>query len=992
MADDNNKVIFGAEFEGEGVKRGIQDVLDSLDKAREAELLFKQAISETNDALKENRKELGEAQKALKGTFDPKLIEEQTKKVQALNTEYDNLVKQQVQLGVGQAKIKDVVKEHTKAITEQGKAHGEVSKAVSKFTSLNHIAADGVKKIGNYAKDAAFSFVAGFAGGIVGAVVPALIEWVSGMIEASDELTKLQKNQKIVNDVLTQASKSVGDDVAKLEVYKNKLNDTNIPAAERVKIAKEYNKTADETNKIDLKQIDNLQLINEKIEAQNKLILQRAISTAALAKLTEASTAFVDAQLKLDEELKRTGLTEAQIQKRQAENVSQQIDVRNRQITSLDGYTRKQVNSSNEVNKALNKEEAAVARLLDTRNDARKQLDELAALLNPLITPDGLTTPGGKTPVIENVFQQKLAELRSRLATAMSASFQSEPLIRRQFARQLDREFLDIGNLLKDKKLTGPQADILKGLLQQINDIDLAKGLEDFRAKVAEALKKVNDTIFASQLELAQKSVANIRDEFERDAATIEQNFQGVVSTINQRQQAFLADVDKQTKAGLLSPELAKRKKFIAELVFGDLINQSEVARLNAQADLVFKTAQRNIENAKAPFENELLGLSEEATQSIREQTAKFFEGEISYDRYQKRLTDIIKKESRQRRDIAIEEADTQLKLVQAALSNTNLTAAQRKSLEDQERALRNTISNLKREALQGGAKDQQDADKARIDKILSFVNAVQSLAQAVVGFWQQVNQAEAAALDRSIALQNKRVSNAQELAEKGNAEFLEMEQKRLDELERRREANARKQLAINNALAASQAIVAAITAIAQAVQTGSPFAAIAAVAAVIGAIGAVYQFANSLNSQNPSFFEGTELVTGPAPAGRDKVRANLHVGERVVRANDNTQYWDTLSAIHNHLIPPNVLNDFVNHYPNGGLPLVDFDRLGLATDGFIGGDSIEVLNKLDKVNNTMEGVIEAVAAIGIRVNMDGDGFEAVISKASKTRKLRSRA
>ena len=1003
MPDEQNKVIFGAEFDGQNFNKGIEEVLDTLDKAREAEQLLKQSINETTAAMKENRKE---AEKLKKQKFlDPEQIKKQAEEVGRLNAEYDDLVGQQAKLIVVQKKVNDVSKDYVKTQNQQKKNSEEISKAVGKFTNVNALAADGVKKIGNYAKDAAFSLVSGFAGGIVASVLPAIVEWIGGLADVSEELTELKKNQAIVNGVLGEAAKGAGDDIARLDIIKRKLNDRSILEKDRVLIAKEYNKTADETNKIDIKQINNLDLINERIDAQNKLIIQRAISVAALAKLTEASTAFVDAQLKLTEQLKASGLSEEAVSAKSAKVAQEQAASREKQIRSLDGYTQAlsasnkiQVQGSQAVSTQLSKEEKAVGRLIADRNRLKNDLEKLGDLLNPLITPAGLTTkdPATKDKAaakeIENVFEQQLRQLQARLAGTASKVFESESLIREKFSKQLDKEFGDIAKLLEDKKLDVDQARILEGFLININTLDLNKGLEEFKKKAEAALKGVNDALINLQVENETKRVNNLRDEFEREKAQIETNFDQTLEAIGIRQAELIKKINDETEKGLIDPAVAKRKKFIASLFFGDLLDQAEQAKMNAQADLAFKTFQRTLEKAKAPFEDQLLEDNEASTELIRQQTALFLEGKISYEAYQKELTRILKTESNKRRRDQIAEAEEALRLINIQLQKTT-DPAQLKQLEAQRDALRAQISALNRELATGAASDQDDEDKKKMEKLIAYANAIQGLASSVASFWQQVNAAEAAALDRSIGLQNKRVENAKELAEKGNAEYLEMEQKRLDDLERKREENARKQLAINNALVASQALVAAITAIAQAVSTGSPLAAIAAVAAVIGAIGAAFSFVNSLQPQEPGFYEGTEYVEGKgAPAGKDQVRARLHVGERVVTAKDNADYWNTLSAIHNRTVPAEALNQFVEAYPNGGFPMVDFGRLSVATDGKLGSDNTELLGRVDKLNETMENVVDGLSEIGVNVRMDQEGFEVGFSKARKRRMLRRRS
>src|SRR5690606_16944145 len=255
---------------------------------------------------------------------------------------------------------------------------------------------------------------------------------------------------------------------------------------------------------------------------------------------------------------------------------------------------------------------------------------------------------------------------------------------------------------------------------------------------------------------------------FEREREQIALNYQSAVDEINRRSEDFRKKVDEDTKKGLISPEVARRKKLIAAYLFGQLLDQAEMARLNAQVDAAFKQFQKTLETAKKGFDSQLVAESEETTRQVREQVGKFLEGQITFEQYQKNLTAILKHEAATRRRIQLEEAEEALRLVKEQLKNTT-DADQIKRLEAQRDALRQQISTLRREIATGAANEQNDEDKERIDKLLAYAKAIQDLAMSVINFWNQVNAAEAASLDRSIALQNRRVENARELAEKGN-------------------------------------------------------------------------------------------------------------------------------------------------------------------------------------------------------------------------------
>lgn len=104
---------------------------------------------------------------------------------------------------------------------------------------------------------------------------------VRAIVGANREVSSFAKNQQILGEVSKEAAKNLGEESAKLELIRLKLNDTNIPAAERVKLAKSYNETATTANQIDTNQIDNLGLINSAIYDQIELIKKRAIARAA---------------------------------------------------------------------------------------------------------------------------------------------------------------------------------------------------------------------------------------------------------------------------------------------------------------------------------------------------------------------------------------------------------------------------------------------------------------------------------------------------------------------------------------------------------------------------------------------------------------------------------------------------------------------------------------------------------------------------------------
>ncbi len=90
--------------------------------------------------------------------------------------------------------------------------------------------------------------------------------------------------------------------------------------------------------------------------------------------------------------------------------------------------------------------------------------------------------------------------------------------------------------------------------------------------------------------------------------------------------------------------------------------------------------------------------------------------------------------------------------------------------------------------------------------------------------------------------------------------------------------------------------------------------------AAVVAALGAI-QLGLAVNRPLPKYATGVERLSGEGTGTSDSILARLSVGERVVTARDNNDYYPALTAIHNHHIPPELLNNFVLNYDSLGKP-----------------------------------------------------------------------
>lgn len=179
-------------------------------------------------------------------------------------------------------------------------------------------------------------------------------------------------------------------------------------------------------------------------------------------------------------------------------------------------------------------------------------------------------------------------------------------------------------------------------------------------------------------------------------------------------------------------------------------------------------------------------------------------------------------------------------------------------------------------------AQAKEDLDKEGKDLLNSSLNIQDQILQATVD-----------RVDSEIAIQEGKINRLKELAEFGSAESLQLEEDRLDRLQAKREQavqNQKKlaavQIAINNALSASEAIKVVLES-ASTDPTGGLLTAVR-VASILALIGSTVIGINSAFASVPAFKEGTDYVQGPGTETSDSITARLSKGERVVNAYQN--------------------------------------------------------------------------------------------------------
>lgn len=575
----------------------------------------------------------------------------------------------------------------------------------------------------------------------------------------------------------------------------------------------------------------------------------------------------------------------------------------------------------------------------------------------------------------------------------LAANPQDEAAIREQFKNSLSDALADLDKEVSDGKLTKKRAGMLAKLVRQINTVDLNAALKEFRDDAVKAEEELSNTIQSLRLRNGQESAELIRDQFTREAALVRVESRKQSVDLQKERDELIRSINETRDQGLISPEAAKENVARVTEIYQQLLQNLAEQTTRKQEEITARVFEAAQDNLRTIFANVQLFVSDAATAEIEKVTNRFLSGQIKYATYQKELTRIAEEESRRRIATAIRENEALLKGVQDRIK-AEQDPERLKALQDQERQLRLTINDLKRQELQANAEGEQKDQQARgqrIQELAQYAQAIGGIISQVVQFWAAANQAEQQSLERSIALQERRVEAATRLAERGNAEYLRLEEDRLNELQVKQENAARRQLAINAVLQTSQALTAFITALAQGIATGGPLGGIAIAGAVIGLIASGYAIISNLQKQNTqTLFKGSKKVKrNGEPTGIDTIPAMLTEGEAVIPVDQNKAYHPAVSAIYDKSIPAEDMNAFVNSYHANRrvLPRLDHGRMGEVADVMVTYDGrlMEATERqtavLEQHTEMLKKVDHRLKTMGVSFNFDKNGVQLMLLK-----------
>jgi tape measure domain-containing protein len=233
-------------------------------------------------------------------------------------------------------------------------------------------------------------------------------------------------------------------------------------------------------------------------------------------------------------------------------------------------------------------------------------------------------------------------------------------------------------------------------------------------------------------------------------------------------------------------------------------------------------------------------------------------------------------------------------------LNNAKLTSTQKQGIQ-----LKTDLSLLKLKSdfvqkdvalTQEGSTDKEEIDKEEKKKIIANIEEATEVALQLSN---ALIQAAIAQSEAQIKAQEARVEKAAEIADKGNAEILEIEQKKLDALKKQRERYVRQQQALAVLeIAANAAIAIAKTA----AETGavSPLF----IASTLAAMAVGFAQARAQAQSAASFARGGYTGDG----SRFESAGTVHKGEFVMNAERTRKFRPMLEAMHSGR-NPNLIN-----------------------------------------------------------------------------------
>lgn len=471
----------------------------------------------------------------------------------------------------------------------------------------------------------------------------------------------------------------------------------------------------------------------------------------------------------------------------------------------------------------------------------------------------------------------------------------------------------------------------LRKLAEQVKD----KQLTEFRGK--------DET---TQLLVSQKKYDLELERIEKDRA----------ERIKELQKEKLSELQSTDEKAVLS---AANNAEIISIVEGELYSRRIMAEIdfnNRNLDITDKFNEEkrkaNEDSLKLDYKNEEEYWTDRISlyNDFIEQTKKLAEKAKTGKQFRTQIGILNQEVSEQNRNIDKQRQAKiqQLNIEEDALAlRRNLAGASAEELGQIEKDYADKREKVNKDADAAIAKNSNDATQFLIDQQKIRRDAVIDGWSKVISEIQNVSQTVTDEIIRQtdvlISEQQKRVDKAKDIADKGNAEFLQREEERLTKLNEKRARAAR----TANAIAKSEAVAQAALAVAKAAGetgAGAPFAIASTLIALAAGLATAY---SSISSNN--FDKGGYTGDG----GKYEPAGTVHKGEFVFTKEKTTKYRKLFEEIHAGRTP------------------------GLV-EGY--GEKVIVIN--NNMNDRLERIERAILSQNrMQVSIDEKGIHGIVSR-----------
>lgn len=462
-----------------------------------------------------------------------------------------------------------------------------------------------------------------------------------------------------------------------------------------------------------------------------------------------------------------------------------------------------------------------------------------------------------------------------------------------------------------DNRLRAIQQEALdkqKDNNKKIQDERLKALAEEERTTIARAnlARQSAQDILQIQIDFARRRLAIQRTIPDFDRTTIQQtknNIEELTRELNNLVDGSIAE---------LSDKVSKLRSRITEsLVFGTVefdqavteLKQVEAQLKEANEALSGSAPEKLVQGSLKALQKQVTDLTEAL--SVLDPTSELFttlagnlkKAQDEIDKLQNRIsgesTEAVKdallaqlnESERHKLEMARIKGATEQELLQIQLefAKKRLDALKASGQEATGQEVRNAENVV--EELTAALEKNDDFGKfvaKYADGIQSLVNTTVSALQTFVGIAQRAN-------DQLVSLQEKRVDQALEIADRGNVALLELEQDRLNELNKKREQFVRRQQQLAQIQLVSESLIAIAKAAAQG-GAAAPFTIAATLIALTAGLAQARALANAQSFKKGGIYDSKGGFTGYGPPDGQSMQVgpkpyNYHYQEHIMPA-----------------------------------------------------------------------------------------------------------